>query len=143
MFLIGMVAFLAAHLAYIPLFFSTGASLDLVLERWPLIVLLSLYSASLMPVLWPGLGKFRVPVLIYTTIIAAMGIAALGLPANGSTGLILAGAVSFILSDTVLALQRFRISDAVRIRRLTPYIVWFFYWSAQALITYGALNLSS
>jgi uncharacterized membrane protein YhhN len=138
-FLAGMVAFLAAHLAYIPLFLGLSEGTALLVERWPLALGIALYMLVFMRFLWPSLGQFRLPVAVYSFAIAGMGIAALTLPAQGGTGYVLLGAASFILSDSVLAVERFQLPENSPANAVTPYIVWVFYWLAQALITYGTL----
>jgi uncharacterized membrane protein YhhN len=138
-FLAGMVAFLAAHLAYIPLFLGLTSGTDLLAERWPLVLGVAIYMLLFMRFLWPSLGQFRVPVALYGLAIAGMGIAALTLPANGGQGFVLLGAAAFVLSDSVLAVKRFQLPENSWVHAITPYIVWVFYWLAQALITYGIL----
>jgi hypothetical protein len=68
-----------------------------------------------------------------------MGVAALGLSASIPTGLALLGALVFMLSDTILAAEKFRLDAGQPFRRVAPYLVWAFYWGGQALITYGIL----
>ncbi|NOX73639.1 MAG: lysoplasmalogenase [Alphaproteobacteria bacterium] len=138
-FLAGMVAFLAAHLAYVPLFLGLNEGTALLAQRWPLVLGIAIYMLLFMRFLWPSLGQFRLPVAVYSLAIAGMGIAALNLPAQGGQGYVLLGAASFILSDSVLAVERFQLPETSRLNVITPYIVWIFYWLAQALITYGTL----
>jgi uncharacterized membrane protein YhhN len=139
-FLAGMVAFLAAHLAYIPLFLGLTEGVGLLADRWPLVLGVAVYMLLFLRFLWPGLGQFKWPVAIYSLAIAGMGIAALTLPAQGGPGYVLLGAASFILSDSVLAVERFQLPQTSRLNLVTPYIVWVLYWLAQALITYGTLQ---
>ncbi len=139
-FLAGMAAFFAAHLAYIPLFLNLGEGAALISQRWPLCLAMAIYAGVLNRILWPGLGAFRLPVAGYSLAIAFMGFAALGLPASGGTGLILLGAGFFILSDSILAVEKFRLPETATAARFTPYGVWGFYWLAQALITFGVLT---
>jgi uncharacterized membrane protein YhhN len=106
-FVAGLVSFLIAHLAYIAAF-TTGlppASSPMWLVPW------LLAAALLLRLLWPGLGKMRVPVLLYTGTILAMVWRAWArqqaLPGNGAL-LAAAGATLFMVSDSLLALNRFR-----------------------------------
>lgn len=140
MFLAGMAAFFTAHLAYIPFFLSLGGGFETIISRGYWAVVIVIYAGLMYRMLWPGLGTFRLPVAGYSMVIALMGLAALSLPLAGATGLIMLGAASFILSDTILAIEKFRLTETHALRRVTPYGVWFFYWGGQALITYGALT---
>ncbi|MFT4717541.1 MAG: putative membrane protein YhhN [Paracoccaceae bacterium] len=140
MFLAGMVAFFAAHLAYIPLFVSLGYGGEMILNRWPIVVLLSVFAIVLFRLLWPHLGALRTPVAVYFVAIGAMFLSALGLPTTGSAGLVLIGALSFIISDSVLALEKFYFVTGAFQLRITPYVVWAFYWAAQVLIAFGTLQ---
>ena len=56
--------------------------------------------------MWPGLGDLMIPVTIYTTIIMIMAITALFRKANGAS-LVLIGAMFFVASDSLLALNKF------------------------------------
>ena len=137
-FLGGMIAFLAAHLAYVPLFLNLGDS-ALIALRWPVLAVLALFGLAMMRVLWTGLGDFRLPVMVYMLALLAMGAAALALPLDGVNALIPLGAALFILSDSILALEKFHLAPDAPLRRVTPFAVWGLYWLAQALITYGVL----
>lgn len=136
-FIAGLASFLVAHLAY-ALAFSAG--LPAAPEPALLALLLLLLLVLALPVLWllwPGLGALRLPVLVYMAAILAMvwlaGGRSLALPGLSST-LAALGAALFMLSDTVLALNKFR-----RPFRSAPLQVMSSYVAAQALI---ALSVS-
>ena len=60
----------------------------------------------------PGLGGMKGPVILYTTVILAMALAALvraPVVSGPAFWLPLSGAIFFIISDTVLAYRTFRI----------------------------------
>jgi len=137
-FLGGMVAFLAAHLAYVPFFLGLGDP-SLVAARWPAMAALVLFGAGILRLLWPRLGAFRAPVVLYVLALLAMGVAALALPFSGGRALIPVGAGLFILSDMILAVEKFHLPGGSSWRRITPFAVWGLYWPAQAMITFGAL----
>lgn len=136
-FLAGMAAFLLAHLAYIGLFLSYGA-VDRIVDRWQWALLLSLLAAGLLWLIWRGLGRFRGPVIIYTLVIACMGLSAFGLPATGGPLFMLTGACLFILSDAVLAVEKF--ASPQQGRAALAHAVWSFYWLAQVMILLGVLT---
>jgi uncharacterized membrane protein YhhN len=127
-FLAGLVSFLLAHLAYLTAF-TSGVPFGAVLSLLPPLLAIGLI---LLYVLWPGLGRMRLPVLLYTNVIVVMVWQALSRGrVLGSTGATLAavGAVLFMASDALLALDRFR-------KPLPHRQVWIMvsYGVAQALI---------
>lgn len=106
-FVPGLASFLLAHLAYV-VAFSSGIppGTNPVLLLPPLAA-----GVLLIRVLWRGLGRLRLPVLLYATVIVLMVWQAW---ARGwelrSPGAALAasGAALFLASDSLLALNRFR-----------------------------------
>ncbi len=105
-FLAGMVAFLLAHLCYIAAF-ASGIGTPL---WWPVIPFV-VCGAVVYIILSPSLGNLKLPVYIYVVSILMMAWLAWerGIQ-TGQSGALLAtiGAVLFIVSDTVLAINRFR-----------------------------------
>jgi uncharacterized membrane protein YhhN len=77
--------------------------------------------------------------MIYAGTISAMAIAAMWLPWVGWPAMI--GAVSFLVSDLVLAAELFRLPPDTPARRWTAPIVWWTYAAAQALIICGVINV--
>jgi uncharacterized membrane protein YhhN len=105
-FVAGLVAFLIAHLFYIAAFVSEISAL----MWWPLIPLV-IYGIVIYVILSSSLGKMRLPVLIYIVAILIMTwLAWERWGQTGQSGALLApvGAVLFVISDTVLAINRFR-----------------------------------
>jgi len=84
--------------------------------------------------LWLRTGALRGPVTGYVAIILCMGWAALAVPGTGPLWQVLAGAILFVASDTVLALERFVI-DVDHTAAGMARFVRGTYWSAQALFT--------
>ncbi len=106
-FIFGLVSFLIGHIFYIVAFTrQTGFQLT----PWVLGAYL-LYGVVMLALLWPHLGSMQAPVVLYMLIILIMGWQAterwLML---GAVGALLAavGALLFVISDSVLALDRFR-----------------------------------
>ena len=106
-FIWGLVSFLIAHLFYIIAFIYPGG---IILS--PIILALYLvYGAVMVRQLWPHIGGLRIPVLIYMTVILVMGWQALerwSLSADQRRLLAAIGATLFVISDSALALDRFR-----------------------------------
>ena len=127
-FTAGLAAFLTAHVFYI-LAFKPGpghrASVGIFL---PFV----LYGLLMFFILAPGLGKLKLPVLVYVAAITVMAGFAAGrfVDLGGSRPLLaFAGAVLFLISDSVLAYDRFG-------RKIGPaqIIILGTYFPAQLLI---------
>lgn len=128
-FLAGMAAFAAGHLAYAAEFLTPGA-------RPPVAATLALLVLALSTEVWlsPRTGALRGPVRAYVVVIVAMALAALTLPAGGR--LALAGALLFLTSDLLLALDLFVVAAPGTKRLLGP-ALWAAYWGGQVLILAG------
>ena len=127
-FVAGLVCFLLAHLCYIAAFTTDGAR---VFSVWGAVILV-LYGALMLRVLWPHLGKLKAPVSVYVAAILLMAWQALNRwTATGDAGsaLALAGALLFVASDSTLAWNRFR--DEFRSAQV---VVLGTYFAAQWLI---------
>ncbi len=106
-FIAGLVSFLLAHLCYI-VAFSARSGLQIT---WWLPLPFVLYGAYMISLLWPHVGQLKAPVLVYMLVILVMGWQAAEQwrsKEQTTTLLALIGAISFIISDSALALNRFR-----------------------------------
>ena len=126
-FLAGLIAFAVSHLAYIALLIGMGGVIAPSLAG-AILVLLNIAMAVL---LFRHAGALRWPVLAYAVIIGVMGLAALGLPPYLSLATI--AALCFVFSDLVLGLEMFVLPASHPLRRITPFVIWLFYWAAQFL----------
>jgi uncharacterized membrane protein YhhN len=113
-FIGGLVSFLTAHILYITYFARTKSSQQPFLKSRPVMLLAVLaYIIELMFVLWPHLGGMKIPVIIYGIVIGTMLCFALwqiGKLENQTAALFTAGAFFFVLSDSLLAINKFRSS---------------------------------
>lgn len=116
-FIAGLVSFLLAHLCYIGAF---GTQV-----KWPFLSWWGLpvvgFAIGIYMVLAPHLGKMQLPVLVYMAVISLMAWLAITLFVQQRAAWALwaaSGAVLFVISDSALALNRFR-------QR---------FWSAQLLV---------
>lgn len=96
-------------------------------------------SSGMAFVLWSRSGPLRWPVLGYIAIIAAMGISALTVPAPFA-GAVIAGALLFMLSDSLIATERFVIRGRAAPRWISP-AIWSTYWLAQVLFCVGVAGV--
>jgi uncharacterized membrane protein YhhN len=124
-FLEGLVSFLVAHLLYITAFAGEGGGL----RDAPVALVMALIGAAMLALLWPGLGNMRIPVTAYVVVIAMMAWQAVARWRHiGGTAAAMAavGALSFMISDAALAVQRFRVEFP-----LATIVVLGSYWAAQ------------
>ncbi len=132
-FVLGIGSFAATHALYLAAFIS-AAGLALVN---PSTIPLLLFTVIMTRFLWPGLRKsLQIPVLAYIVLITIMTAQAIGaaLEQEG-TGLAIAaaGAVLFIASDSMLAIDRFRLPF-----KAAQALVLSTYWLGQWLIALSA-----
>ncbi len=132
-FLTGMVAFAAAHLAYIALMVALGANLQS--SQWPIIALMVALGLSTEWWLRPHTGALKGPVRAYVGIILAMGLTALGLP--DVRWVALCGALLFVASDLILSIETFVPPDDHTSRKLAGQAVWITYICAQIGLFWG------
>ena len=131
-FVPGLASFLLGHLAY-SVAFSREARVLAPLQALPL----GLGVLAISSVLLPALGDLAGPVVVYILAIAVMAwrAAAFAQARGGWAWASLAGAVLFLFSDTVIALDRFvdPIPGALPIILVT-------YWLGQLGIAVGVLG---
>ena len=136
LFLAGLAAFLVAHIFYVISYYKTGAASG----RINPLVLAAIVIAGLaaLRVLYPGLGDMLIPVVIYSSVLLTMVILALkrrGATNGSSYRLVTAGALLFVVSDSVLGMGKFAFEiPAERILVMSTYI------AAQFLIVHGLLK---
>ena len=108
-FLLGLSSFLVAHLFYI-LFFHRVRVREKVKGNVWLLLIVAVYYVALIAFLSPYLGDMKLPVRIYGIVISFMLMLALHmfLIKQKVVGkLMVAGAVLFIMSDSILAINKF------------------------------------
>ena len=126
LFVFGLSAFLVAHLAYLKAYLVDCRRLALL----PLAVAL-IAGVSLLGVMASsGLGELLIPVCVYALAISAMlwrALARLGTQVpKKSAMLAAAGALIFVVSDSLIGIDRFVIKFSA-----APYLIILFYWVGQ------------
>lgn len=128
-FLAGLVAFLLAHVAYI---LAMGGR-NMWRLSWPAMLPFLVAGAVVWRLLWPHhVGRMALPAFVYMIAILVMGWQSANLYVfiGGTTTLwALLGAILFLISDSLLALNRFR-----RQIRHAGVIILGTYYCAQWLI---------
>jgi uncharacterized membrane protein YhhN len=101
-FLLGLSSFLLAHVFYIVLFFPQAKFAFLP------IVAFGIVTTGYLTFLYPHISvDFRIPVIAYCVVITLMGIVAASRKKSTSYWCILAGAILFIISDSLIAYNKF------------------------------------
>ena len=110
-FMLGLGSFLVAHLFYIFYFLRIEPGTPGILRKRPiLVIIVAAYCTGLYILLMPSLGPLKIPVLVYAFVIGCMWLSSMhayskvNLPAYIY---FLAGALLFVLSDSLLALDKF------------------------------------
>lgn len=108
-FLLGLSSFLVAHLFYIFFFDKIRKQENLKSRIWTLLVI-AVYYSVLITILNPWLGEMKFPVRVYGLVISFMLMLALHMfyLENKPAGKYMAaGAILFVISDSVLAVNKF------------------------------------
>lgn len=139
-FIFGLVAFLIAHIFYI-LFYENVIRKEGLRKNYWWFLPVILYYIALIYMLSPKLGNMKLPVRIYGIVISYMLIQALhtGRIKNmAAATLMIGGAVLFITSDSILAVNKFYESFGY-----AGIAIMLTYGIAQLLITLGAVKYIS
>jgi len=140
-FMMGLIAFLVSHVFYIFTYRQhqyTGVE-DRIqgIQKIRLAFPIILSGTGLVFVLYPVLGDLKIPVIIYALVLIVMTLHALlrfGKTTSPSFWMVFAGALLFMISDSLLAINKF-------LEPLTYGNVWIMitYISAQYLIVKGLI----
>jgi len=108
-FMLGLVAFLFAHIFYIFFFHNIRVIENMKSKAWLLLIVVT-YYAGLITFLSPYLGDMKLPVRIYGIVISFMFLLAMHMLfiKNKNAGIwMMIGALLFVVSDSVLAINKF------------------------------------
>ncbi len=106
-FTLGLAAFLMAHIMYV---FTFLKHRNKAIKPYGIIGVLIIYAIGLFYLLYDGLGQMLIPVVAYMTVILTMSITAFmrkGSVNTFSYKLVVIGAILFMISDSILALNKF------------------------------------
>ncbi len=114
-FLLGLGSFLIAHLCYI-VAFTIFPSLKLGALSTNKSLAVPFFAAliGVLSFLWPDLGSFRLPVLLYAVIIIAMSAFCFNMKNRVLNSVFLSlfvGAVLFVVSDMTIAVVKFKLEN--------------------------------
>ncbi|WP_300604174.1 lysoplasmalogenase [Niabella sp.] len=108
-FILGLVSFLIAHVFYI-LCFHFIKTQESVSGKWYTAIIVGVYYFFMMSFLLPHLDALKIPVLVYGIVISFMLLLAMhlyDLADHKTAQMILTGAIFFVVSDSVLAMNKF------------------------------------
>ena len=139
-FIGGLSAFLLAQLSYSFSFFRSNLNKAGLVQRAPLVVLpVLLYSAGFVLGIYSDLGEMFPPVIVYTAVITLMLLAAInrqGTTNRDSFQFVLLGAVLFVISDTILAVNKFKF-----VLDWAPIAIMLTYGLAQYFLVWGMKSI--
>lgn len=137
---LGILAFLVAQLTYFQIFralwFFTS-DFDPAAPRLIATAAILAFTAGFLIWMTPRLKWFAFAVIPYALAIAAMGCMAMWLPWEAWPAML--GALFFLASDFILAIELFRLTPEASVRRITAPAVWWTYVAAQLLIVWGVM----
>jgi uncharacterized membrane protein YhhN len=136
-FTIGLFSFLLMQVSYASVFLSYKGSVSK--NFWLLLALLVVFSSFLLFLLWPGLGDDKVAVCVYILAILIMVTSGLSMNIPSPVyNIVNFGTLSFLISDAVLALNKFYQPVIA-----SDYIIMIPYIAAQYCIVTGMKELHS
>ncbi len=138
MFMAGLGGFLISLVLYAVVFFSTPGRNEIFRSRFYLLIPVLLYGIAMGLYLYGHLGEMRLPVIVYETAMITMlagAVSRIGKVNRTSYIMVLAGAILFTISDSVLALNKF-----VQPVSLSTLIIMGTYIAAQWLIATGYIK---
>lgn len=143
LFLGGLIGFLITHVCYILAFWNRSLRIEKGLSgSWWVIPVFLLNWLVFNYFLWPSLGEMRVPVIIYSMVITLMAISVFRLRGFLSSrwfGILLAGILLFMISDSLIAVNRFMLEVQLPYPRL---LIMSTYLLGQYLIVLGCKHVA-
>jgi len=141
-FIFGLVCFLTTHIFYIIYFLKIRSSAVSLLKKQPLFIVVVIgYGVTLVWFLFPHLNDLKIPVMVYAAVICTMLLCSLHIfkkvnkPANIWY---LSGAALFVVSDSLLAINKFYQPFA-----FAGVLIMLTYCAAQYFIANGFIKQSS
>lgn len=108
-FILGLCAFLVAHLFYIYTFHQIRTRHQIA-GKWYVAIIVAIYYFLIINFLLPHLGGLKYPVIVYGLVISFMLLVAMhlyDLEDHLTAQYLLTGAILFVVSDSVLAINKF------------------------------------
>ena len=142
LFIPGLLAFLFAHVFYIFAYrqHTSDETTDALrgIHRIRLAFPIVLTGTGLVVLLYPAIEEYRVPVIVYAVLITIMALTALlrfGRTSTESFWLVFGGAILFMISDSLIAIDKFLMPVAGG-----GFFILLTYAAAQLMIVSGLLR---
>lgn len=138
-FLLGLSAFLIAHICYI-LFYQSVWRKGKIRNNYLIVAVVLVYYVVLMFILLPYLGAMKIPVMVYGFVISWMLMMAMNMLFinNRKAGQwMVTGAFLFVVSDSILAINKF-----YQPLESAGILIMLSYALAQLFIVFGAVQYS-
>ncbi len=138
-FIMGLIAFLVGHLFYIFLFLrmiKTAGGKGRA--SFPALSIILVYLIAFYTFMAPHLGGMLIPVMVYAVVISTMlyfAVVFYRVLPRYQTLIILSGAISFVISDSLLAINKFYLPLP-----LSGFLIMLTYIYAQGAIVWGCFN---
>jgi uncharacterized membrane protein YhhN len=135
-FMVGLGSFLLAHVLYILAFNAIRKTYGGARLRWIWVLAVAAYLCILLYTLMPYLGELQIPVIVYAVVLCGMLLMVVHAFRSlyKKPGIIcLAGALLFVVSDSVLAINKFYSGFT-----LSGIVIMFTYACAQYFLVTGA-----
>jgi|APTNR8051073442_1049403.scaffolds.fasta_scaffold01554_1 uncharacterized membrane protein YhhN len=144
-FLLGLAAFLCAHLAYILAFWGYEKNLRGAFYQQPLLALPFLaFLGVFLSYLWPDIpAGLKAPVALYSSIIITMSMACFQLRTKLNSKLfwgLFSGVLLFVFSDSLIAISKFSSGNQVIPDFIRP-LIMITYIAAQYLIASRSVEM--
>lgn len=143
-FLLGLISFLITHILYITGFLKEIKKMpgEMLLKKNPLTLLpILILFAGLLLIVFPGIpAEMKIPVVIYASVITTMVIVAVnryGKVSETSFRTVALGALLFMLSDSLIALNKFYFNENLW---KASFLIMLLYISGQYLIAQGTVK---
>jgi uncharacterized membrane protein YhhN len=123
-FVAGLIAFLIAHLTFISAFVFDFP----LYYNWVYLAPVALYILIFLKILTPHTGEMTLPVVVYALVIGTfvwLASCRYGTHVSESSFYVMTGAILFVLSDSLLAYNKF-----VKTLKAAPALVMVLYWGA-------------
>lgn len=140
-FMLGLASFLLTHIGYSLVLFRQGG--DYLRKRWWVWLLLLGYGGLLVWIMGKGMDKsgdtgMLIPVMVYAAAIILMALTAINryrVVPDGSFRWVLVGAMLFVLSDSMLGINKFTFAFPA-----AGFLILLSYYAAQYFIVFGYLG---
>lgn len=137
-FTLGLFSFLMAHFFYILIFSSYTMPFKSKVTHIVTILFFLVLATFILQAVWDKTGNLQIPVLIYTIVISLMGVTATFNTIENGDYYSLLGAMLFIISDALIALNTFH---SISVEGLNfPFLIMLTYIGAQLILVSSVIK---